>query len=626
MKSLKARLTLFVSVLLVLSVLATITLAFFHMRTLARANLESEAAAIRDAQAARIGEWLEDRRRVVASGRGVLAEPAVQPALMRVLEAGGFSAVFIGFPDKRMVTADPKQYLPPGFDPTVRPWYKLAMERNALVMTPPFMSKSDNKLVVSIAQPVARADTVAGVMAGNVILEDIVREITSIKLAGDSHAFLVDGGGMVIAHRDPDAVLKPIADVLPGLSVERLAAVARGSGLVEQRSGERTDLLTIGEIPGTDWRFGLVIDREAAFAPLRAMVRNVLLLVPVLLVIALVLLNLGVARMLRGLGRLRTALAGMAEGAGDLTVRLKVDAADEVGESATAFNRFVERLQGMFGEVGTEVRAVDTQVALVAGRTSQVATDFSRQADAISHTVRTLDEVDAGIGRIAASVREAEAAVRGADDESTTSASAVERVTEEIGRIAGTMDALSKVVGDLSQRSDEIAGIVDAIRDIADRTNLLALNAAIEAARAGEQGRGFAVVADEVRKLAERTTESTAEIGGMITAIRAEIATAVGSMGTARALVGSGVELGRQATGSIRSIRAQVREIATRMRDIATATGGQAEATSSLAAQAEAVDATIKGSSSALQEADAALRDATARTRQLGAIVDRFKL
>jgi methyl-accepting chemotaxis protein len=88
----------------------------------------------------------------------------------------------------------------------------------------------------------------------------------------------------------------------------------------------------------------------------------------------------------------------------------------------------------------------------------------------------------------------------------------VHAVTEEIGRVAASVNLASKVIGALGEESRRITAIVDTIREIAEQTNLLALNAAIEAARAGEQGRGFAVVADEVRKLAERTANSTQEI------------------------------------------------------------------------------------------------------------------
>ena len=125
----------------------------------------------------------------------------------------------------------------------------------------------------------------------------------------------------------------------------------------------------------------------------------------------------------------------------------------------------------------------------------------------------------------------------------------------------------------------KIGQIVDVINEIADQTNLLALNAAIEAARAGDAGRGFAVVADEVRKLAERTSQSTEEIGDMVASIKSGVEKAVVSMGDATNKVKVGVKLSNDAgaalkeiVGSASSLQAMVQQIAAAIEEMNSTT------------------------------------------------------
>jgi methyl-accepting chemotaxis protein len=611
--------------LLLLLGTALSALVYSQMRMAIIQGLDNELSSTAQGYVTFVQDWYNGKLQVIKAGNAVVDTSDPMPALGHLNEAGGFALTYIGTADHRMIRSDRKPQ-PAGYDPVARPWYQETAASGKAGVSAPYVDFDTKKLVVTFVSPVSAGGTLKAVVGGDIFIDDLVKTVLSIKLRGNGFAFLIDKSGKVIAHPQDGLTQKPLQQSMPELTADAIAKAAGASELSDATMDGKAMYVRLAPIPGTDWVLGLAVEKNLVLAPLTKLLFSVIGIGVLLLIILLPLAGMALAGMLRGLRRLSVAMKEISQGEGDLTRRIEVAGQDEIAETAHAFNSFIDQLQKMFGQVKSEAERVVDGVQQVSSTVQTVADDSRQISDVSGSNAATLEQITVSISHIADAAREADAMVRQAGTVSDDSMRDIERISSEMTHTVDAVKGLSSMLSNLDTRSQQISGITNVIRDIADQTNLLALNAAIEAARAGEAGRGFAVVADEVRKLAERTAQATLEITGMVNAIRDETSQAVGNMQVTLDSVDGGVELTQGAVRRIAEIQAAMHEVVAKMGQISLSTNEQHNATTAIAQSTERINGRIMDSDDSLQHVHGTLSSLTQTASTMRETFARFRL
>ena len=310
----------------------------------------------------------------------------------------------------------------------------------------------------------------------------------------------------------------------------------------------------------------------------------------------------------------------------DFTVRVVVDKHDELGQTTSALNRLLDKLQANLKSIAAGAQSVASSAKQMSTTSNEVATAAHQQSEAASNMAATVEEMTVSINHVADRAQEANRLSSESGQLASSGEEVIGQTASDIHDIAAIVHEAAELIHGVEQHSQQISNVVAVIREVADQTNLLALNAAIEAARAGEQGRGFAVVADEVRKLAERTSASTSEIAGTVDAMRSNAGSAVASMHGVVSKVALGVERAQLANDSIKQIGTGSRNAVAMVEEIASAIREQGSATNNIATQVERIAQMSEESSAAAGNSAQTAQELDGLAADMQRIVSSYRL
>ncbi len=600
--SLKQKILLSVVIALSLVILLLSWQSYSSQKSLLLQGSQEQLQRLGTQQAERVSDWLAARRDVIqALGNKASADPL--NALQQAQVSGRFQLTYFGESSGKMNDSDPSINRD-GYDPRSRGWYQEAMSKGGLIVTKPYLDVAYNIMVVTLAQPVS-----GGVVGGDLSIASLVEDVTKMQLPADGFAIMMHKDGTIIAYKDAAKAMKPASEIDNDLTNALIEQSKSSKELVPAYFDNegRDKLLWAADIPDTDWELVLVLDKAALEAPLSSLLMTQLGMALLVLVGSILAISWLVSMLLGPLTKVSQALARIADGNGDLTQRIKIDANDEVGQLANSFNRFVgsqHQLIGNIRQLANELNA-DAERSLV---TNQAAVDeLQRQQQEVTMVATAVTEMASATMEIAGNAENTAAAAQQSAQSSEQGKMLVNKTRQSINGLAEEVGQATEVIGELSRHAQAITSILSTIQGIAEQTNLLALNAAIEAARAGEQGRGFAVVADEVRVLSRRTQDSTQQIQSTIETLQQTTARAVSLMQTSQGLADNSVQDADQAVRALEEITSAISLISDMAGQIATAAEEQTQVTGEITQNTTAIkDVSDEITASAMRDLDQA--------------------
>ncbi|WP_425500231.1 methyl-accepting chemotaxis protein [Pseudomonas akapageensis] len=251
---------------------------------------------------------------------------------------------------------------------------------------------------------------------------------------------------------------------------------------------------------------------------------------------------------------------------------------------------------------------------------------MQQQYSQVDQVATASNEMSATAQDVARSAAQAAHAARDADVATREGLKVIGQTTDSIDNLAADMSSAMIQVEGLATSSEKIGSVLEAIRAIAEQTNLLALNAAIEAARAGEAGRGFAVVADEVRNLARRTQESVEETRLVIEHLQNGTQEVVSSISKNHLQAQNSVEHVNQAATALKRIGEAVTVISDMNLQIASAAEQQSAVAEEINSNVAAIRDVTESLSGQANESARVSQSLNSLANQQQSLMDQFRV
>ena len=227
---------------------------------------------------------------------------------------------------------------------------------------------------ITVAIPLwGMAQSIAGIVAAEADLSFLWEAIGKIRFGTAGYAYLIDGRGNLIAHKDAALVLKRmnlqqvdgVKKFLRNPTRSDLTPAQEGKGLLD-----KPVLVTYAPVPELGWAVVLEEPIDAALANVEILKRYAAVLLVLGLAVGAVVIAWVSSKMTGPIRELRQGVATI--GAGNLDHRTSIETGDEIQDLADEFNKMTDALQNSYATLEQKVEQRTKEISALYGVTTAV--------------------------------------------------------------------------------------------------------------------------------------------------------------------------------------------------------------------------------------------------------------
>jgi methyl-accepting chemotaxis protein len=602
MKTLRSKIILIVSVVVLVSVSALLGISLYYSARSIHDSTLSNLTLLADCESAQASERINTElvRLEAIANRDIFHNEKISLldkalSLNSDLRKSDFHRYYIVSDTKGMaVSSEGKQC-----KIADREYFKKAMEGKSNV-SEPIVNKILNQKALLYAVPCYNSK---GIVIGVLCLDKQIDELSlqcSVTTIGKSgHPFIIARStGNVIGAADTSMVeqemnFESLAKTDKSYTQvasysEEMCSGKRGSGTYTLHNVKKF----IAYTPVANTNFSVAVQ-----APVREFEQDLFIMVKIIsictIILILLVLGIGVFFANRLSGFINTARAEFQCIAnGDLQLStVKKSSRNKLAKQKDEFGFMSRSLNDMVVSLSHTVSCVRESAMQVRAGSEQLSSSSQAVSSGASEQAASTEQISATMEQMTSNIRQT------ADNASKTSAIA--------SQTSADSEAGGYAVSEAVEAVKAIGEKIGIVENIASQTNLLALNAAIEAARAGDAGKGFAVVASEVRKLAERSQTAAAEISDL-------------SKKT--------LETAENAGKMINSVMPNIEQTSQLIQEIATASHEQNNGAQQVSTAIIQMDSVVQQNASAAEQMAAMAEELSAEAEKLVQSISFFKV